>query len=86
MATIEITRGVGSAFSIVINGKEMSDEIFVEGLELLEVGDDPGTSEVALQVRLAVLEVSLDGKLLDLTNVPAADDALERFLSTEPEA
>lgn len=48
------------AKQIIINGHDFSHEIF-DGVELVEVGEDPEMSEVGLRVTFAVSRLDLGG-------------------------
>lgn len=50
------------ARSIIINGVDMSLEIYADGVELVEVGDDPDSSEVGLRFTIGVGRLDLDGE------------------------
>lgn len=68
MADISIRRTQDGATQLVINGVDVSMDVF-HGVELVEVGDDPTCAEVGLRVTFAVskldLETDADVKITD---------------------
>jgi len=64
MAHIEIRNlsSKGGAGEIIINGVDFSMETYADGIQLVEVGDDPDFAEVGLQVTFVVSRLDIDNE------------------------
>lgn len=61
MANIQINRNRKGRRQLIINGVDMTMEVFDEGIELVEVGEGAG-AEVGLRVTIAVGRLDLDAE------------------------
>lgn len=76
MARIEINKPGPGAF--IVNGVDLSMEAFVDGMELVVLGDgkNPEFDVVGLQVRLDIDTLSLGGKEVELDDLDAVNTAI----------
>lgn len=54
-----VYRKKGPAAQLIVNGVDLSMDTF-QGVELVEVGDDPEYAEVGLRITIAVSRLDLD--------------------------
>lgn len=75
MAHIQVVRPVGALPRLIVNGVDMTDEIYAGSIQLVAHGDPSAASEIALQMRIAVSRLDIG----DRENVEADLDLTALF-------